>query len=126
MCRPVAFADKIIDPFVPVCPGGATRLDVCFMVGQITTDQVLSEVSMTSTGTAFVGIVNLSNHCFFHWLSSPLLFWLHTNCQRCWVIGSVVAVSHSQEGSPTQVCASYAVEAMCTTMNLNSVHYAQT
>ena len=101
MCRPVAFADKIIDPFVPVCPGGATRLDVCFMVGQITTDQVLSEVSMASI--AFVDGVNLSHHFSFP-LAVFTLCWLHRNCLRGWFIESAVAGSHGQERSPTQVC----------------------
>ena len=103
MCRPVAFSDKISDPFVPVCPGGATRLDVCFLVGQISTDQVLSEVSMASTVTAFVDIVNLSHHLFSigyrHVILAPqqlptLCVRSFRCCSQAQFINSAVAGSH--------------------------------
>ena len=46
--RPTRFADKIVDPHLPVCPGGATRLEVCLLMGVLTSQYNLSEVRIYS------------------------------------------------------------------------------
>jgi hypothetical protein len=42
--RLTLLADKIRDPYQPVCPGGATRLDMCLLIGVIKSQQTITEV----------------------------------------------------------------------------------
>ena len=61
ICRPASFADKIDNPHEEVCPGGATRLEVCFLVGQLKTDHTIPEVSPGPVmNTAFDLVVTLA------------------------------------------------------------------
>ena len=56
--RPAAFADKLNDPHLRVCPGGASRLEVCLLIGQLKSEHVVPEVLLTSAATAFLLVVN--------------------------------------------------------------------
>ena len=45
--RLTLLADKIRDPYQPVCPGGATRLDICLLIGVIKSQQTITEVCIS-------------------------------------------------------------------------------
>jgi len=42
--RPALFAEKISDPHRQVCPGGASRLEVCLMLGELKSINNMTEV----------------------------------------------------------------------------------
>ena len=59
MHRPASFADKINDPHLRVCHGGASRLEVCLMIGQLKSEHVMPEVLLTSAAAAFCWLSNI-------------------------------------------------------------------
>ena len=44
ICRLKLLAEKISDPHRPVCPGAATRLEVCMLIGVLKSQQTITEV----------------------------------------------------------------------------------
>jgi len=46
--RPALFAEKISDPHRQVCPGGASRLEVCLMLGELKSINNMTEVRTAS------------------------------------------------------------------------------
>ena len=45
--RLTLLADKIRDPHRPVCRGGATRLEMCLLIGVLKSQQTITEVCIS-------------------------------------------------------------------------------
>ena len=82
ICRLKPLAAKISDPHLPVCAGGATRLEVCMLIGVIKSQKTITEVCICCRCSQVIGGVHSAY--LMPWWSSSRLYCRQTPPAQRW------------------------------------------